>query len=38
LRMAMKSKNRERQTTPDDGQNPKTDKCQTSNVIRVICM
>jgi hypothetical protein len=38
LGMAMKSKNREKQTTPDDEQNPKTEKCLTSNAISVICM
>jgi hypothetical protein len=38
LGMAMKSKNREKQTKPDNEQNPKTEKCQTSNAISVICM
>jgi len=38
LGMAMKPQNRERQTTPDDEQNPKTEKCLTSNVISVIFM
>jgi hypothetical protein len=37
LGMTMKSKNRGKQTS-DDEQNPKTEKCQTSNVISVICM
>ena len=38
LEMAMKSKNRQKRTTPDDEQNPKTEKCLTYNVISVIFM
>jgi len=34
----MKSKSRAKQTTTDYEENPKTEKCQTSNVISVICM